>query len=75
MTWILVICVMIGDYLNIKKKWHGFIFWIITDGTFAVINFRQGENAEACVFAMYTIFAIYGIYAWKIKKKTNELSI
>jgi nicotinamide riboside transporter PnuC len=65
MKWPLVLCVLLGDYLNVCKKWQGFLLWIICDGSFCYINASQGDYEEAFVFAFYTIFAIIGIIKWK----------
>ncbi len=74
MEWLLVLCVMIGDYLNVYKKWQGFIFWLITDTTYGIINVIAGEYAESCVFFLYTLFECIGIYKWKSDPSKNRLN-
>ena len=68
MKWLLVLSVLIGDYLNVQKRWQGFLFWIVTDGALGYMSFQEGKYEESTVFLLYLVFAILGIYKWKFKK-------
>lgn len=65
MKWLLVFLILIGDFLNIKKKWQGFIFWILVDGILSYENFRSENYVESVVFGLYVVFAIYGVAVWR----------
>jgi nicotinamide riboside transporter PnuC len=64
-SFIAVFCSLIGDYLNVKKKWTGFLFWLACDIYFLIYNFNKEEYAQACLFTIYMFFALWGIYSWK----------
>jgi len=65
MKWLLVILVIFGDYLNVRKDWRGFIFWILADGSLCIVNLCDGDFAQASVFGLYAFFATWGILKWR----------
>jgi len=65
MEWLLIICVLTGAFLNIRKNWRGFVLWIIADSVFCLKNFAEGSYAESACFFLYVIFAVMGMIAWR----------
>lgn len=65
MRWIIVLLVIFGNILNVKHDYRGFVLWIIADGSLTILNIVDGDWAEAIIFGIYTIFAIYGAIKWK----------
>lgn len=67
MIWLLTGLSLIGVILNIKKRKVCFIVWSVTNGSWAIIDYRAGLQAQAALFAVYFLLAIYGLYEWRIK--------
>ena len=63
--WFLAALSVIGVVLNIKKDRRGFVFWIATNGCWAVIDFRHGLYAQAVLFVIYFILALWGWIRWE----------
>jgi hypothetical protein len=64
MTWALVAIALIGTVMNVQMARAGFLFWIISNGGLAVVNYRRGEKAQATLFSVYLALAIWGWLAW-----------
>ncbi len=74
-TWIVTILSLIGVWLNIKKKKICFKIWAVTNFFWATYNYyvayhtnEKGLYAQAALFTIYFLLALYGIYEWR---KTN----
>lgn len=65
MSWLLVLMVLIGDFLIVKKNRIGFYIWIFVDGFFSFSNFLNADYIQSSIFGLYVIMGIYGLYAWK----------
>jgi len=61
---ILTIVSLIGIILNIKKKKSCFVLWIITNGCWAVYDFKIGAWEQGVLFTVYFLLAIWGIMEW-----------
>jgi nicotinamide riboside transporter PnuC len=66
-TIILTILALLGVILNIKKNIWCFYIWLVTNASWAVIDFYKGIPAQGVLFSIYTLLAVYGIYEWKKK--------
>jgi nicotinamide riboside transporter PnuC len=66
-TIILTILALLGVVLNIKKNIWCFYIWLVTNASWAVIDFYKGIPAQGVLFSIYTLLAVYGIYEWKKK--------
>lgn len=66
-TIILTILALLGVVLNIKKNILCFYIWLVTNASWAVIDFYKGIPAQGVLFSIYTLLAVYGIYEWKKK--------
>ncbi len=65
MTWILTCLSIIGVVLNVRKDRRGFIFWIIANSGWMVIDFVYELYAQAFLFLVYLILALWGWVSWK----------
>jgi nicotinamide riboside transporter PnuC len=66
-TIILTILALLGVVLNIKKNIWCFYIWLVTNASWAVIDFHKGIPAQGVLFSIYALLAVYGIYEWKKK--------
>jgi len=65
MDWIVAILSIIGVILNIYKNKWCFILWAITNFFWVVIDYQQGLYAQAFLFTVYFVLALWGLYRWK----------
>ena len=63
-TWTLAILSLAGTVLNVQKRPEGFYFWIVANVGWVLINWGAGIYAQACLFAIYLLLAIYGAWLW-----------
>lgn len=64
MKWPFVFISLFGSYLNARKMILGFICWGMSDVYFCYHHLVQHEYDEACLFFVYLIFAMYGVWNW-----------
>lgn len=62
---------IIGSILNARQKWYGFIFWIVSNIFFIILNWMDSNYYEVIFFGFCLVLCIYGIYQWKKDRKTN----
>lgn len=65
--WILTAASLVGVILNIKKRKSCFIVWGVTNASWAVIDYNAGLTAQAALFAVYFVLAVWGLIEWGIK--------
>lgn len=65
MKWFLVLMVLVGDYLVVRKNRNGFLIWILVDGFFSFQNFFESDYVQSSIFALYALMGFYGYFAWK----------
>jgi len=63
-TWIITLVSIVGVVANIYKKSWCFILWLFTNGIWVIIDFRAGLYAQAFLFGVYLLLAIWGLYKW-----------
>ena len=66
-TIVLTLLALLGVVLNIKKNIWCFYIWLVTNASWAVVDFYKGIPAQGALFSVYTLLAVYGIYEWKKK--------
>lgn len=66
--WGFVALGLFANLLVIKKNYKGFTIWVVTNSAWMIYNIINGLWAQATLFFIYNVFAIYGIYEWKYKK-------
>lgn len=65
MDWLIVVIALIGVVLNVRRKWQGFLLWLISNAWWCWHNLVIGEYAQALLFGVFWGLSIYGIYNWK----------
>lgn len=68
LTGLLTILALIGVVLNIKKNKACFYIWLVTNASWACIDFYKDIPAQGILFTIYTGLAVWGIFAWKEKE-------
>lgn len=66
--WIVTAGSLVGTVLNIKKKKICFGIWFCTNTAWCIYDFIIGSYAQAVLFFVYVLLAVYGIYEWNKKK-------
>ncbi len=64
-TGLLTILALIGVILNIKKKRICFYIWVVTNTSWAIVDFYKGIPMQGLLFTVYTGLAVWGIFEWK----------
>ena len=70
MNWFITLIALAGVVLNVRRKWQGFLFWLISNAWWFGHNLKIGEYAQAVLFGFFWGLSIYGIYSWK-RKESN----
>jgi nicotinamide riboside transporter PnuC len=74
-TGLLTVVALIGVVLNIQKKQSCFYIWLVTNVSWAVIDFYKGIPMQGLLFSVYAVLAVWGIYSWgKEKEKYDKAS-
>ena len=63
--WLLTGLSLVGVVLNIKQKRSCFIIWGVTNAAWAGVDLNAGLYAQAVLFAVYFVLAVWGYMAWK----------
>ncbi|MFA5132927.1 MAG: nicotinamide mononucleotide transporter [Candidatus Paceibacterota bacterium] len=66
-TWGLNLGALIGVILNIKHRRECFYFWFVTNAGWCIVDYYKGIYAQAALFFVYWLLAIWGIFAWRSK--------
>jgi len=64
--WILAVVSIFGVVLNIYKNKWCFIVWAVTNFIWMLINLSREIYAQAFLFFIYFLLAIWGMFEWKI---------
>lgn len=72
MTWTLVIIALAGTVLNIHHDRRGFILWGISNTGLAMTNAASGEWAQATLWMVYVLMALWGWMAWSDKLEMRK---
>jgi len=62
--WLMAVLSLLGVVLNIHGYRVCFVFWAITNATWAVADYRHGLPQQAALQAVYFGLSIYGIVRW-----------
>lgn len=63
--WIITAIALIGTVLNANKQRIGFLFWIVSNLGLFLYNYQNDEYAQALLFFIYLLLAIYGLFKWR----------
>ncbi|MCC7570657.1 nicotinamide mononucleotide transporter family protein [Candidatus Micrarchaeota archaeon] len=72
LTSLLTILSLIGVVLNIKKKQSCFIIWAVTNFSWTIVDFYREIYAQAVLFAIYFVLAIWGLVEWRKDSRLNK---
>lgn len=64
---------LLGTVMNIKKLRACFIVWLFTNGFWLVYSILTEQYSRAILDFIYLLLAIYGIYEWSKKAKSNKV--
>lgn len=67
-TWLITLASILGTIANIYKKRWCFIVWLFTNSIWMAVDFYQGLYAQAFLFAVYAMLAVWGLVQWKEEK-------
>jgi len=75
-TWILTGLALTGVVLNCLKNRQCFIIWMITNASWAVVDFRAAKinpelYAQGWLFVVYFILAVWGWFRWSRDDKKS----
>ena len=74
LLYIIILLSLIGKICIIKNKFlYGFILWTITDLFLMLYNWSIKENAQSILFAVFSLFSIWGIFS-SLKNKGGLIS-
>ena len=71
-TWAITIASIIGTEANIYKKKWCFIIWLFTNSIWMIIDFKAGLYAQAFLFAIYVLLAVWGLWQWSRESKEEN---
>lgn len=72
LTWLLVIIALIGTVLNVRHDRRGFVLWAVSNLGLAIINAKKGEWAQASLWMIYVLMAVWGWIAWGIPSPRKD---
>ena len=64
----MVLFSLVGDLLIVKKRYLGFVLWVVCDTYFCLYHFGEQDYAESALFLIFMLFAVYGFYEWRFKR-------
>lgn len=64
-TWILAALSLLATILNIRRDHRCFGIWIVTNASWAAIDFHKGIYAQAALMAVYFGLAVWGWNVWR----------
>jgi len=71
-TWTITIASIIGTVANIYKKKWCFIVWLFTNSIWMIIDLRARLYAQAFLFAVYVLLAVWGLLQWSRVNKAGD---
>lgn len=74
-NWVMVVVALTGAFLNVRRKWYGFVFWLVSNAWWTVHHSCLEEWPQAFTFAVFWLLSAYGISAWRKTTKEVEETI
>lgn len=72
LTWALTILSIIGVILNTYHDRRCFWIWLVTNTSWAAVDFYKGIYAQATMFILYSCLSVWGLYQWRHKAVHHE---
>lgn len=63
-TWSLCVLSTVGTILNAEANIICFPIWIVANTGWIIVNFYKKIYAQAFLYLMYNLIAVYGIGQW-----------
>jgi nicotinamide riboside transporter PnuC len=64
-TWFITLASVIGTVANVYQKRWCFFVWLCTNSLWMIIDFRIGLYAQAALFCVYVLLAVWGLIQWR----------
>lgn len=74
LTWTLTVLSIVGVVLNIQHRREGFAIWMVTNLSWAMIDFYKGIPAQSILFLVYFVLSIWGFFSWSTKRPVKSSS-
>lgn len=74
LLWVLTGLSIVGTLLNIYKRQECFVLWGITNTIWCLHNFKRADFPQATLFAVYVVFALWGLARWAQEKQRGRKS-
>ena len=66
---------LVGTITNAERNKWGFAFWLISNLYMSIRFFVIGEYTQSCLFLVYFILAIRGIFSWTKQEDADKKAI
>ena len=63
--WLVAAASLAGVVLNILKDRRCYGIWIVTNTTWAAVDWGQGLHAQATLMSVYAALAVWGWISWR----------
>ncbi|MHC4617239.1 MAG: hypothetical protein ACYTEQ_05750 [Planctomycetota bacterium] len=70
-NWCVAAIAAAGAVLNVKHRWQGFVFWLVSNSWWLLYNVCRQEYAAAALFALFLGLSAYGIISWRKDIRTR----
>jgi len=64
MTWCLTALSLCGVLLNIRRDRRCFACWLVSNSSWAIVDFAAGIPAQGALMAVYAGLSVWGWMAW-----------
>lgn len=64
LSWLIAALSLTGTVLNIQKRSECFYLWGLSNAAWVFIDLKKGLHAQALLFAIYFVLAVYGAWSW-----------
>lgn len=59
---------LVGAALNARRKWQGFVCWLVTNTAMCIQAGTRADWPQAALWLAYTAIAVVGLLSWSRKK-------
>ncbi|MFQ5471264.1 MAG: nicotinamide mononucleotide transporter [Dehalococcoidia bacterium] len=65
MTWMIAIASLLGVVLNVYKLRLCFALWLVSNTSWAIVDFAHGLPAQGALQSVYACLSVWGWFKWK----------
>ncbi len=66
--WIVTASALFGAWLNARRRWQGFVVWIVVDTLLCAKAIWVSDYPQAVLWAAYTGICAVGLVSWRGSK-------